>query len=340
MNFNFYKILFLGILYFSLSGCYLFENILDKLTLCQECKGSPITTADGSVFYRGSRNSSASTSPVVYLQAIDSTGNISVVAGSATSAVTDGIGTAARFKDIAAIVVSPGTPTYLYVADECTVRRVDTSNWQVTTIAGLAANCADINGTGTAAHFNKAKDLALVANDLYIATDTTIQKMDLTTSIVTTIAGTNSSNGYVDAIGTSAKFWSIDSITVVGTNIYALDSTNQRIRKIDLTTANVTTVAGDGTTAILDGVGTAAQLKTDAYNRITSDGADVLFFTDYNSVRKFRISTGQVSTIVGSNPDDADGLIGSEAKSFFPKGIVYTIGGLYISNFYGVRRLY
>lgn len=336
---NLQRILTFSFFCIFLSGCF-FESITSNLDICEECKGYPITTSDGNSLYRGSRTSSTSAATPRYLQQIDSSGNITVVAGSGTTAVTDGVGTAASFKEINAIAIHPGTPTYLYVADENTIRKVNTTTWQVTTIAGIAGNSSDINGTGTGATFNSAKDMVIVGNDLYIATQTTIRKMDLTTLVVTTFAGTNNNNGYTDAVGTSALFWHITGLTLAGGNLYALETTNQRIRKIDLTTAAVSTVAGNGSDQILDGVGTAASIGSGAYNKITSDGDDILFFTDKSTVRKFRISTGQVSTIVGINPNDTDGLIGSEARAFYPMGIVYSVKGLYISNHYGVRKLY
>lgn len=328
--------LFCLILISSLSGCF-FESIIDDLGVCEECSGSPIASDNGTVFYRGSGIGSGGS--IVYLQEIDSSGNMNIIAGSGVSAVTDGTGAAASFKDIHAIVIKTGTPTYLYVADECTVRRVNASNWQVVTIAGASADCSDVNGTGTAARFNLVTGLGLAGNNLYITTKTTVRKMDITTSVVTTFAGTNNTVGYVDAVGTAAQFYHLSGLVLVGTNMYVIDSENKRLRKIDLNTAAVSTVAGDGTNQTLDGVGTSARLGVGIYNKITFDGDDVLFFTDQSSIRKFRISTGQVTTIVGPNPEDKEGQVGVDARVFFPKGIVYSTGGLYTSNCFGISRL-
>ena len=77
---------------------------------------------------------------------------------------------------------------------------------------------------------------------------------------MTRLAG--STRGFADGPAMSAKFSGpIDVASDVGGNIFVADGKNHRIRRIDSITRDVSTVAGNGTHAELDGVGTAAQFN-------------------------------------------------------------------------------
>jgi len=72
--------------------------------------------------------------------------------------------------------------------------------------------------------------------------------------------------GFVDMKGTQARFRSPAGLVKVGTTVYVADFGNNVIRAIDLTTAGVSTLAGNvnGTPATMDGTGTAAQFNQPA----------------------------------------------------------------------------
>ena len=76
---------------------------------------------------------------------------------------------------------------------------------------------------------------------------------------VTTIAG--STTGFGDGSSSSALFQNPTGIaTDTGGNIFVADA-NNKIRRIDWITRMVTTVAGDGSVAETDGVGTASKFN-------------------------------------------------------------------------------
>jgi DNA-binding beta-propeller fold protein YncE len=68
--------------------------------------------------------------------------------------------------------------------------------------------------------------------------------IDINTKEVTTIAG--SAPGFNDGTGLEAKFETPTDVAVFGENIVVADHDNNRIRKIDITTKNVTTIADNG----------------------------------------------------------------------------------------------
>lgn len=89
------------------------------------------------------------------------TGTVTTIAGSTGQMfTTDGIGTAAGFRQISD-VVSDGFGA-LYISDGTAIRKMVLATGQVSTIAGDPANSAgSADGTGTAARFRIPKGLAL-----------------------------------------------------------------------------------------------------------------------------------------------------------------------------------
>ncbi|WP_295795539.1 gliding motility-associated C-terminal domain-containing protein [Mucilaginibacter sp.] len=148
-----------------------------------------------------------------------------------------------------------------------------------------------------------------------------------------TVFAGNGSKGNNDNIGTDASFnFPTDVATDSKGNVYVADRDNSLIRKIT-PTGQVTTFAGNGTSQVTDGQGTAASFK--GPTSITIDGSDNIYVVDSygDAVRKIT-PTGLVSTIVGLNgPGEVDGPVAT-AKIAVPWGIAVDNGGnIYISEF-------
>jgi hypothetical protein len=75
---------------------------------------------------------------------------------------------------------------------------------------------------------------------------------------VTTLAGSAGFAGATDGTGTAATFHTPAGMTTDGQNLYVVDSGNLSIRRMDLVTGAVTTVAG-GSQGSADGTGPAAR---------------------------------------------------------------------------------
>lgn len=146
---------------------------------------------------------------------------------------------------------------------------------------------------------------------------------------VTTIAG--STAGYTDAVGTSAQFYGPRAVCLDNNgNMYVADYTNNLIRKIELATNTVTTLAGS-TAGFADGIGTAAQFN--GPSGICTDTNGNLYVTDYFNfkIRKIVIATGEVSTYSGSNFGYANGDL-TNALFNAPVGICRDGNFLYITE--------
>ena len=108
----------------------------------------------------------------------------------------------------------------------------------------------------------------------------TIFIQPFSTGVLTTLAG--SSSGSTDAAGTSASFNHPRGITTDGTNLYVADYSNNRIRKIVISTGVVTTLAGSTNGTTDHTTGTSAKFF---YPRgITTDGTN-LYVSDTGNHR-------------------------------------------------------
>ena len=81
------------------------------------------------------------------------------------------------------------------------------------------------------------------------------------TAQVSTLAG--STQGFTDGTALSSMFYSPSGVAAdAGGNMFVTDFSNNRIRRIDWSTRLVSTVAGNGVAAEVNGVGTAAQFSS------------------------------------------------------------------------------
>lgn len=117
---------------------------------------------------------------------------------------------------------------------------------------------------------------------------------------VLTVAG--SSQGYQDGTTSSARFSAPTDVCISpdGQSIYLADYSGNRIRKINRSTNQVTTLAGNGTMGSTDGVGTSAKFSYPSGLAISSDG-QILFIADNGNslIRKLDLSSNSVTTIAG-----------------------------------------
>lgn len=150
-----------------------------------------------------------------------------------------------------------------------------------------------------------------------------------TAQVVTTIAG--STAGYTDAVGTSAQFYGPRAVCLDNNGfMYVADYTNNLIRKIEIATNTVSTLAGS-TAGFADGIGTVAQFN--GPSGICADNNGNLYVTDYFNfkIRKIVIATGEVSTYSGSNFGYANGDL-TNALFNAPVGICREGNFLYITE--------
>lgn len=265
----------------------------------------------------------------------DTSNTVTTVAGSSgASGSMDSYGSSARFS-FPFSITTDGKDLYVADTNNNTIRKIDGTTGMVTTFAGIAGAMGTNNGTGTQARFNHPEGIASDGTSLYVADtgNNTIRKIVISTQAVTTLAGVGGSQGKADGTGTLARFNYPTGITTDGTNLFVADMSNHTIRKIVISSDEVTTLAGvAGTAGSSDGTGTSAYFNC-PYG-VTTDGTTVYVAdTNNNMIRQIAISTAQVTTLAGSASSigSSDGT-GTSALFNFPVGVFLDGSTIYIAD--------
>jgi DNA-binding beta-propeller fold protein YncE len=183
-----------------------------------------------------------------------------------------------------------------------------------------------INGAFDKASFYRPQGMALDGQTLYVA-DTEnhlIRKVDLEARIVETIAGTGRQSleyfkeGPARSIGLNSPW----DLLLVGRTLYIAMAGPHQIWKLDLDKNEVSTFAGSGREARLDGPLLSAGFAQPS--GITTDGKS-LFVADSESniIRGIGFESGRVQTIVGGDLfefGDTDGT-GDDVRLQHPLGV-------------------
>ena len=156
---------------------------------------------------------------------------------------------------------------------------------------------------------------------------------------IVTVAGTGQPGYNLDNIAaTSGKLYVPSGIKVDGTgDIFFVDNSNHRVRKVTVSTGIITTIAGTGAYGYNGDniVATTAQLKDPT--GIALDGLGNIYIADtYNCrVRKVTVSTGMITTIAGTENCgyNGDDIVATDAQLDSPAGVALDgIGNIYIAD--------
>ncbi len=130
-------------------------------------------------------------------------------------------------------------------------------------------------------------------------------------------------------------------------NIYFADATNQRVRKINLTTGIITTVAGNGTAGFSGDGGAATNAQLNGPSSISLDFSGNIYIADYNNHRIRKVnSRGIISTFAGTGTAGSTGDYGpaTAATLNYPTAVAweFSTGNVVISDLYShkIRKVY
>ena len=290
------------------------------------------SAADAGKYTLVATNSAGSTASNIAVLTVQPAGNaymittLAGIAGNPGSA--DGTGSAAQFKYPTGVALD-GTGN-IYVSDQnnYTIRKI-TPGGVVTTFAGTAGVSGSTDGTGSAARFLYPTSVAVDgAGNVYVADYCAIRKIT-PNGAVTTLAGGVGNFGFVDGIGSAARFYGPNGIAVDGAGlVYVSDGC--AIRSI---TAGgvVTTVAGYSNTSGPFG----------SPFGVAVDGAGNVYVADtyFNQIRKMTPG-GFVTVFAGSGSEGwADGT-GSIAQFSMPEGVaVDSAGNVYVTIGDSIRKI-
>jgi sugar lactone lactonase YvrE len=237
---------------------------------------------------------------------------VSTLAGTGSAGAVNGTGAAASFQFTNPSAVAVDATGNLFVADAANhvIRKV-TPLGVVTTFAGTAGSTGSVDGAGaTLARFNQPQGLAIDgAGNLYVAdSNNHTVRMVTPSAVVSTLAGTATFSGAVNAAGALARFNQPLGITAdragaggAAVNIFVADTQSHSIRQIVVATGVVTTLAGTGTSGAVNGTGPAASFNHPDALVTNAAGTTVYVADTFNHViRAITVPGGVVTTVAGT----------------------------------------
>jgi sugar lactone lactonase YvrE len=240
------------------------------------------------------------------IRKVDLNGIITTVAGNGSNGFSgdNGPATSAMLSSPTGITVDSAGNLYIAEYGNNRVRKVDV-NGIITTFAGNGTpGLSGDNGPATSAAVNGPDRVTLDrAGNLYIADqrNNRIRKVDVN-GIITTVAGGGS--GGDGGPATSAQLNSPYGIVVdAAGNLYIADSSNYRVRKVDVN-GIITAFAGNGVNNFSGDGGAATSASVFLPNGVALDSFGDVFITEYNASHVRKVST---STPVLTFPDTVIG---------------------------------
>jgi DNA-binding beta-propeller fold protein YncE len=152
------------------------------------------------------------------------------------------------------------------------------------------------------------------------------------TAQVTTLAGSGAA-AFADGPGSLASFWSPVGVALDPTGAFVLiaDNGNHRIRKLDLATRIVSTIAGNAAYGLANGAGTVSQFISPYGIAISADSSFALIAElGTNCLRRISIASSFVTTVAGTpgSASWADGA-GGQAAFNMPTDVALSADGLF-----------
>ena len=220
------------------------------------------------------------------------------------------------------------------------VREVFASSGIIKTVAGGGGNW--VNGIpATHALLTTVSGLAVDSSgNLYIAesSQNIVREVDASTGDISTVAGTGTA-GYTGDGGaaTSAELNSPHGLAVDSSgNLFIADSGNNVVRKVTVSSGDISTFAGDGT-AGYSGTGAATSAELNDPQDLALDSSGNLYIADSGNsvIREVSATSGDISTFAGdgTSGDTGDGGAATSAELDEPEGLAFdSSGDLYIAD--------
>lgn len=252
------------------------------------------------------------------------TSTITTVVGNGNYDISpDGtLATSASLKMADAIAVDANNNIYFTERFSYRIRRVDATTKLITTIAGTGVlGFSGDGGLATAAKISIPMGLCIdPAGNVYFTDDDRIRKIDATTKIISTVAGSDLTGFSGDnGPAVNAVLYNPRRITSdVNGNIFFSDESNNRVRRIDKVTGIITTVAGNGSNGFSGDGGSATSAQLNFPCGVSVDASGNIFIADRgnNRIRKVDGVSKVISTVAGDggHTEPVDGTLATIAS--------------------------
>lgn len=188
------------------------------------------------------------------------------------------------------------------------VRKVDASTGIITTIAGngIGGYSGD-GGPATSAQINHPMDVTVDGSGNVYFVDglnVRVRKINTSTGVITTVAG-NGNAGCCSGDGIQATSSTLAPVGVaidIAGNLYITDGLNNRIRKVNVSTGIINTVAGNSISGFSGDGGIATSAQLNSPDGIAIDASSNIFIADEsnNRIRKVQSPNAPISSFIGS----------------------------------------
>jgi streptogramin lyase len=238
------------------------------------------------------------------------TGTITTLTGNLTPDFSGDGGPAALAAIASPTGVALDAAGNLFIADSENhrIRRISAATGTISTVAGTGIpGFTGDGGPATAARLRRPTGVALdAAGNLLIADsqNNRIRRVSASTGTISTIAGRSSTPGFSGdgGLATNARLANPVAIALDGAeNLFIADQDNDRIRRVSVATATITSVAGNGTFGFSGdgGPATSAQLAGPLGVAVDTDGN--LLIADRFNQRIRRVSPAGTIETSGGN---------------------------------------
>jgi len=277
---------------------------------------------------------------------VNTSGVLTIVGGNGlTGYIGDG-GSAlnAEFNYPQAIAVSPSGDLYIADTNNCAIRIISKATGAIGSFAGNGA-CGYFGDGGPAAEaqLNYPSGLAFDrAGNLYIAdtANEAVRKVDASTGIITTIAGTGIAGYSGDGrLATLAQLNNPYSVAVDALdNVYIADQLNYRIREVTASTHKITTYAGNGLPGYYGDDVAAPTAELSIVSAIAADSAGNLYIADTENCMVREVNTAAAIHRIAGQAEkcgySGDGGLATSGWLNEPSGLAVSSSGVvYVADF-------
>lgn len=287
------------------------------------------------------------------IRKVDTSGNISTIAGTGTKGDTGDTkaATSAEIGSIGGIAVDSSGNVYITDTAQNVIRKISSSgiitllagtgtagfsgDTTAYTIAYNAANNITTVALASAAEISAPTGIAVDSKGNVFFSDTgnhRIREIFAADSTITTIAGDGNGAYYGDGAG--AIYSEINHPTSMvfdaSDNLYFADSLNHRVRRIAVGGGTITTIAGAGEPGFSGDGGLAANALLHYPESVALDSTGNLYIADFINNRVRMVTPGGlISTIAGSGKfgSSGDGGAALDARMYFPCGVAVNASG-------------
>ncbi|MCU1397365.1 MAG: repeat containing protein [Acidimicrobiales bacterium] len=258
-------------------------------------------------------------------------GTISILAGTGHAGFSGdgGPATAAQLSSPGGLAVDGNDSIYAADVQNARVRKID-ANGIISTIVGTGSfSHSGDGGPATAASLQWMSGIVMTSTGdlLVVENGTRVRKIDNTTGIITTIAGTGINGAAGDnGPAASASFSYAIAVAVdAADDIYVLDVNARNVRRIDAVSGVITTIAGTGGYGSAGDGGPALAATFTHPVDLVVDGAGNIFIADDTgqTVRRIDAATKKISTLAGTGVGGfgGDNGPGPAARVLYPSGV-------------------